>query len=535
MSDATWLADPVSGDWNTGTNWSTSSVPTGTAFFGSSSDTAITFSSVTTSVGAIEFNPGASTYSFSLVGTVSSSPSISITGAGIVGSAGGSVFGVTLATLNFSNSSTADNINITTSGVITDAGLSYTNELQFLNTSTAANASIINNVGGVTYFSDASTAADANIQNNFDVDFIDTSNAGNSTITNTGGTITINGSPVGYSGSTAFFNSASAGGATIINDNGGFAVFADDSSGGQARIIDEAGGFLDISRLTSGGTSVGSIEGAGNIFLGSKSLIVGLNNLSTVVSGAIEDGGEGGGTGGSLVKVGNGTLTLLGANTYSGGTTVQAGTLALGNGVSLAGLTVVSSGASLTGGQVMSGDTLNVSPGGAVSGVAVGSSGTLNIAADGTGIGLKTSDANDQNVSAQVNVLSGGNVDGTTHINGGMLVLDHGAIFEANAKLILTHTAELVLGQNSFDGYIKHFGGQDFVDLSRIRFIGQGADATTATWTQTNRDSGMLQVDQGNRAADLYLIGGYTTANFGLQSDGIHGTTLTFIPSAAHG
>jgi autotransporter-associated beta strand protein len=86
------------------------------------------------------------------------------------------------------------------------------------------------------------------------------------------------------------------------------------------------------SMLTSGRMTAGSIEGAGTYRLGSKALTIGLNNLSTVVSGTITDGGFGGGTGGSLIKVGTGTLTLSGANTYTGGTTISAGTLQLGAG-----------------------------------------------------------------------------------------------------------------------------------------------------------------------------------------------------------
>jgi len=45
------------------------------------------------------------------------------------------------------------------------------------------------------------------------------------------------------------------------------------------------------------------------------------------VSGVIQDGGNNGGTGGSITKVGMGTLTLTGPNTYTGATRVNAGSL----------------------------------------------------------------------------------------------------------------------------------------------------------------------------------------------------------------
>jgi autotransporter-associated beta strand protein len=366
--DATWLADPVSDDWDAADNWSADSVPTDTAFFASSSDTAITFSSAITSVNAIEFSPGASTYSFSLVGSSSSTPSMSITGDGIISSAGASVFDVTLATLNFSNSSSAGDINITTSGLITDAGLTYTNELQFLNASTAASASITDDAGGVTEFQGNSTAASASITNQFDVFFVDSSSAGSAVIDNAGTTITINGNPVDTNGATGFFDTASAGNATItnynlghtifengstagnatiINYNGGATIFVDDSLGGQARFINNAGGSFDISGASLG-ISVGSIEGAGSFFLGSNALSVGLNDLNTEVSGAIQDGGADGGTGGSLTKVGSGTLTLSGANTYTGTTTVESGTL-LVDGFNADSTVTVANGATLAG------------------------------------------------------------------------------------------------------------------------------------------------------------------------------------------
>ena len=142
-------------------------------------------------------------------------------------------------------------------------------------------------------------------------------------------------------GGIAAFLDTSTGAQSIITTNfGGVTVFLDTSTGGQARFITNAGGVVDISRLSSIGMTAGSIEGAGTYFLGSKMFTVGLNNLSTVVSGTIVDGGfmlspgsslmarrlfEHGGTGGSLIKVGTGTLTLTGSNTYTGGTSFNGG------------------------------------------------------------------------------------------------------------------------------------------------------------------------------------------------------------------
>ena len=56
----------------------------------------------------------------------------------------------------------------------------------------------------------------------------------------------------------------------------------------------------------------------------------GINGLGTTVSGTINDGGASGGAGASLVKVGDGTLILSGANTYTGLTAVLGGTLQAG-------------------------------------------------------------------------------------------------------------------------------------------------------------------------------------------------------------
>ena len=96
-----------------------------------------------------------------------------------------------------------------------------------------------------------------------------------------------------------------------------------------------------------------------------------------------------------------------------------------------------------------------------------------------------------------------------------------------------------MLEQNSFAGVIRN-RARRFTNLNKIRFIGQGPGyiQLTATWTQTNPASGQLQVAGVNRVIDLQMMGTYTSANFGLQSDGQHGTTVDFrsvIPSPLHG
>jgi outer membrane autotransporter protein len=272
---------------------------------------------------------------------------------------GGSIF--------FENASSADHATITI--------LDHTGELSFSpsffggGTATAGNATIISS--GTTNFFEGSSAGNATINTHFGTtNFFDTSTAGNAAITviegnmsfsnnSRGGTATIiAGRPVSQNGgfdagfimfhdtstadhatissldgsSVEFHDSSRADHATLIVGQSGFLEFVDMSSGDQATVINNAGGEVRIADLTTVGTSFGSIEGAGTFNLGSKQLTVGSNNESTTVNGVIEDRfpGEPGDVGGSLVKVGTGTLTLLGDNTYSGGTTIEAGVLEVG-------------------------------------------------------------------------------------------------------------------------------------------------------------------------------------------------------------
>ncbi|MGB7100786.1 MAG: hypothetical protein WBD95_18745 [Xanthobacteraceae bacterium] len=342
--------------------------------------------------------------------------------------------------------------------------------------------------------------------------------------TSSGDVVVSPGEFVVSSGGTIVSTVAADGGMTLILD-GGIAngtTLQDDG-------VQQVGG--DGMVATAIGTVVASsgeeIVSSGGVTSGAKILAGGTeaadasgSAVGLIVNGGIADIFSGGTASGTTV-INGGMYTVFDGGTDSGADVGPGGTLTVSAG-GMADNTSVAG----------RGGTINVLSGGTDSGVTVGSGGTLTISAGGVVNALATNDPHDQKVTAQVTVLSGGTVDGGTKIDGGILTLDAGAVFEPNARLSITHAGWLVLDQDSFQGTIKDFVGSDSMDLSRIRFIGQGPDATSATWTQTNTVGGILDVAQGARHIDLHLTGNYTTGNFGLQSDGVHGTMVSFIPNA---
>jgi autotransporter-associated beta strand protein len=131
------------------------------------------------------------------------------------------------------------------------------------------------------------------------------------------------------------------------------------------------------------------------VFLGAKNLTVGSNNLSTTFPGMIQDGGQFSGVGGgSLTKIGTGTLDLTGVNTYTGNTNINGGVLKVDG--SIASNTFVNHGGTLAGTGTVNGNVTNsgkIMPGDAPGTLTINgnytqsSSGTLLIDIAGTGAG----------------------------------------------------------------------------------------------------------------------------------------------------
>jgi autotransporter-associated beta strand protein len=326
---ATWDLNPTSGDWNTAANWTPATVPNGaadTATFALSNTTGVSISA-DTEVNGITFTPAATN---PYLITPSEFTFLALSGTGITNNSG------------------------------IEHGLELLfSTLQFSNSSTAGNANIRNGPGGGTFFSDTSTAGSATILNFTGLTaFLDSSTAGSADIF------------MDDLGITEFSNTSTAGSATIFGY--GAILFDQSSKGGTARIEVFQGfgliGFLDIRGHNAPGVMIGSIEGGediglggGNVFLGANNLTVGDNNLSTTFSGVIEDEGFGG----SLTKIGKGTLDLTGDNTYTGLTNINGGVLQVDG--STSSNTFINHKGSLAGSGTVNGNVTNysgeVSPG----------------------------------------------------------------------------------------------------------------------------------------------------------------------------
>lgn len=129
-----------------------------------------------------------------------------------------------------------------------------------------------------------------------------------------------------------------------LNLNGGTLITRDIRRGNGTGIVNFNGGLLQAkagdaqNNFMNGLTSANILAGGARIDSNGNNITIGQNLL------------DGGGNGG-LAKLGSGTLTLTGANTYTGATVVEQGTLALGAGGSIAFSTTI---------DVQAGATLDV-------------------------------------------------------------------------------------------------------------------------------------------------------------------------------
>jgi autotransporter-associated beta strand protein len=363
---ATWNLNPTSNAWSSSANWTPATVPNGPddiATFGVSNETELSVGSVL-EVDSIVFDPGASAYSLAMVYTGGPfGPSFTFSGAGLINNSGvvQSFTSVAAGGYNtdifFTNSATAGDL----TSFVTDGGVpseSVGATIQFLDNSNAGSATFTNKdssygSGGTIEFFDNSSAGTGTFTcegGEFpfyffggDVVFNDLSTAADGTFIAEGGQA----NNASGGGITFFSGSPTAADATLIAEggtnrgDGGRIAFYATSDGGRARVEVSGNGILDIGVHDSPSLTIGSLEGDGLVSLVSNSLTVGRNNLDTSFDGLISGTGY-------LTKIGRGTLTLTGANTYTGRTVVKQGALSIRD--RTGGLTVIAGSVEVDGG-----------------------------------------------------------------------------------------------------------------------------------------------------------------------------------------
>jgi autotransporter-associated beta strand protein len=315
---ATWAANPISSDWNTAANWNPNTVPGpgDTATFDTSVQTLVTVSSGTI-VNKIVFTAAADAYTITApVGGMNIDSDITNNSgkvqnfAVIVDPSGN---GTALALERSANAGSLCTFTAAGNFIPQGAGSS----VDLLGTASAGSCTYLNMPGSVEGALGGTTG------------FFTNATAASATITSEGATVSGAGGGV-----TSFYNQSLAGSSILIatggssGGEGGMIQFQAGARGETARVEVFGNGMLDLSQHNSNAFSIGSIEGDGIVKVGSSGLTVGTNNLSTTFSGLIEDDGF---TSASFGKTGTGTLTLTGANSYTGTTTVSGGVLNISN------------------------------------------------------------------------------------------------------------------------------------------------------------------------------------------------------------
>jgi autotransporter-associated beta strand protein len=199
---------------------------------------------------------------------------------------------------------------------------------------------------------------------------------------------------------------------------------------GASDVTVNSAGTLDLAGQSA---SVNGLWGTGTIdnSIGSGTLVVGNNDVSSVFSGVLQNSG---GTAAplGLTKTGSGSFTLSSANANSGLTTVQAGVLYLGTAGALPGPALVTGGTLDASGFAQS-----------IYSVSIGSLGSLNLA-----VGNLITSAGSDSFAGTLNVL--GFSGGTQEL---MSYNSHMGTFDHVAGLLPNY--QLYYGANELD--IVHF------------------------------------------------------------------------------
>jgi fibronectin-binding autotransporter adhesin len=325
---------------------------------------------------------------------------------------------------------------------------------------------------------------------------------------NSGGILTLNGVS-SFTGNTTL-----TAGTTVVSASGALASGAISVSAGAIFTVQAGGAIASSTALTANGTvnlstgsrTIGSLNGSGSLLLNGAAL--------TVASGGSFAGTISNGTATGSLAVSGGVLSLSGANTYSGGTTISGGALyvnsANGTGTGNVALNGGTLGGSGSVGAVFSGvGTQTISPGSA----GVNSVGTL------TATSLSTTanttllfDLGTPGVAGSSDLLK---VSGTLSLGGGQVaiasqastgaaslgyyeVLSYGTVSGSVSGITLPAIAnniEYTLDANHnagfidiHRGYIGDANDDGSVDANDLNLVLNNLGTANTSWTAGNFD-----------------------------------------------
>ncbi len=282
------------------------------------------------------------------------------------------------------------------------------------------------------------------------------------TINATGGTYTMSGSGLSnYSGITYVGGGILAAGATN--------AFSNQST------IDTGTFSLGLSTFAN---EIGGLQGtAGATVTGSGALTVGRNNADTTFGGIISSSG-------GVTKVGTGTLTLSGVNTFLGGLNLSGGT------ISISAASGVGSSANVL--TFNNGALANTAIATLTNPISLSGSGTLSNSANLTLSGAITgSGALSKNGSSTLIVGSTSNTySGNTTLTAGTLQASLNSVFSPNSLVILQNSSEL--DNNGKTNTIKNLSG------TNLTLVNLGSGTLTLGDSTSQTFSGIISGATGN-------------------------------------
>jgi fibronectin-binding autotransporter adhesin len=328
------------------------------------------------------------------------------------------------------------------------------------------------------------------------------SGVGTFSLTKTGtGNMTLSGNNT-YTGTTSIF--------------GGTLTAAGGNGIGDASHVIISGGTLALSA----GETIGSLTGSDFVTLGSNTLTTGGNNLSFVYAGSIS------GTGG-LTKIGTGNQSLIGTNTYTGTTTINAGVLTAGGGSAIAdtGAVVVNAPGQFT---ITSSETIGSLAGSGAVDLSVNTLTTGGNNSSTTYSGSMTGAGGLTKTGTGTMVLSGANTyTGSTFVSGGILSVQNSAALgtAASGTTVANGAALEILGGGITIADALALNGTGVGNGGALRNVSgnnnySGA-ITLGSASRINSDNGILQIDGaiGGAGQNLTVGGaGHVIINTGLNT-----------------